>query len=133
MRVTDLGIARVWRPDNSSDTSGTPGYMGNIAHSSLFLLTLLAPEVMCRQNHGVAADYYALGVMVYEFMLGKVSSIVLKPSLKFGSPQRPYLGKSRKEIRDNILAKQVQIKKEDVPAGWSLEAADFANRVENLS
>lgn len=34
MRVTDLGIARVWNPDNAKDTSGTPGYM--------------APEVMCR-------------------------------------------------------------------------------------
>ena len=29
-RITDLGIARIWRPDNSSDTSGTPGYMGMI-------------------------------------------------------------------------------------------------------
>ena len=29
VRVTDLGIARVWRPDNAKDTSGTPGYMGN--------------------------------------------------------------------------------------------------------
>ncbi len=29
VRITDLGIARVWRPENSSDTSGTPGYMGN--------------------------------------------------------------------------------------------------------
>lgn len=28
MRITDLGIARVWNPDNSKDTSGTPGYMG---------------------------------------------------------------------------------------------------------
>lgn len=28
LRITDLGIARVWKPDNSSDTSGTPGYMG---------------------------------------------------------------------------------------------------------
>jgi serine/threonine protein kinase len=28
MRVTDLGIARVWNPDNAKDTSGTPGYMG---------------------------------------------------------------------------------------------------------
>ncbi len=34
LRITDLGIARVWRPDNAKDTSGTPGYM--------------APEVMCR-------------------------------------------------------------------------------------
>lgn len=58
LRVTDFGIARVWKPDNSSDTSGTPGYM--------------APEVMCRQNHGVAADYYAVGVIAYECMIGKV-------------------------------------------------------------
>ena len=28
MRITDLGIARVWNPDNAKDTSGTPGYMG---------------------------------------------------------------------------------------------------------
>ena len=28
VRVTDLGIARKVRNDNSSDTSGTPGYMG---------------------------------------------------------------------------------------------------------
>ena len=54
------------KPENYQDTSGTPGYM--------------APEVMCRQNHGFAADYYALGVIVYENMMGK----------------RPYLGRSRK-------------------------------------
>jgi len=27
------------------------------------------------------------------------------------------------------MAKQVQIKKEDIPEGWSREAADFINRV----
>lgn len=37
---------------NNHETSGTPGYM--------------APEVMCRQNHGVAIDYFALGVILYE-------------------------------------------------------------------
>lgn len=81
LRITDLGIARVWNPENAKDTSGTPGYM--------------APEVMCRQNHGVAVDYFAMGVIAYECMFGK----------------RPYQGKDRKEIRDHILAKQVQIKK----------------------
>jgi serine/threonine protein kinase len=30
VRLTDFGIARIWREDNSSETSGTPGYMGNI-------------------------------------------------------------------------------------------------------
>jgi serine/threonine protein kinase len=34
LRITDMGIARILKTDNSSDTSGTPGYM--------------APEVMCR-------------------------------------------------------------------------------------
>ena len=39
------------------------------------------------------------------------------------------MGKTRKEIRDHILAKQVQIKKNDIPPGWSIEAADFVNRL----
>lgn len=30
MRVTDLGVAKMWTPENSKDTSGTPGYMGII-------------------------------------------------------------------------------------------------------
>ena len=34
----------------------------------------MAPEVMCRQNHGIAVDYFALGVIVYEFMLGRVNN-----------------------------------------------------------
>ena len=46
LRITDLGIARVWRPDNAKDTSGTPGYMGFLYHFKNNLL--LAPEVMCR-------------------------------------------------------------------------------------
>ena len=34
LKLTDLGIGRFKKPDNSKDTSGTPGYM--------------APEVMCK-------------------------------------------------------------------------------------
>jgi len=93
-----MGIAWIWNPDNASETSGTPGYM--------------APEVMCWQNHTIAVDYFAVGVIGYEFMLGKW----------------PYVGKSRKEIWDAILAKQVSIKKYDIPEGWSLESADFINK-----
>lgn len=88
IRVTDFGIARVWRPDNAQDTSGTPGYM--------------APEVMCRQNHGVSVDYFAVGVMAFECMFGRVRSLlVAKPFLietlcweiQKGD-QRPYLIKA---------------------------------------
>ncbi len=61
LRVTDFGIARIWNPDNAKETSGTPGYM--------------APEVMCRQNHGVSVDYFAVGVIAFESMMGRVSSL----------------------------------------------------------
>jgi serine/threonine protein kinase len=49
VRVTDLGIARIWTPENSQDTSGTPGYMGNLTFQ-YWQLTIfsIAPEVMCR-------------------------------------------------------------------------------------
>ena len=99
LKITDLGIARVWNPDNSKDTSGTPGYM--------------APEVMCKQPHGVAVDYFAMGIIGYECMFGR----------------RPYTGRNRKEIREHILAKQIQIKRVEIPQGWSIEAADFINRL----
>ena len=77
LRLTDFGVARILTPENASETSGTPGYM--------------APEVMCRQNHGLAADYFAVGVIAYECMQGR----------------RPYVGRSRREIREQILCKQV--------------------------
>lgn len=73
----------------------------------------MAPEVMCRQNHGVAVDYFALGVIVFECIFGF----------------RPYWGKCWKEIRDQILAKQVRIRWNDVPLDWSLEACDFCNKL----
>ena len=50
----------------------------------------LAPEVMCRQNHGVAVDYFAVGVMAYECMFGRVNLfiIILNRDLTWGSRGR---------------------------------------------
>ena len=73
----------------------------------------MAPEVMCHKNHSFAADYFAIGVLGYEMMMGR----------------RPYQGKDRREIRDHILSKQASVKVDDVPHGWSKEAADFVNKV----
>ena len=58
LRVTDLGVSREVKPNNAEDTSGTPGYM--------------APEVICKNNHSFPVDFFALGVIAYEFMTGKV-------------------------------------------------------------
>ncbi len=59
VRITDFGIAKQYQKDNSSETSGTPGYM--------------SPEVMCAQNHTFLVDYFAVGVIGYEFLCGRVS------------------------------------------------------------
>lgn len=32
---------------------------------------------MCRQNHTFAADYFALGVIAFEFMMGRVLLIYI--------------------------------------------------------
>lgn len=102
LHITDLGISRIWSPENSKETSGTPGYM--------------APEVMFRQNHGVGSDYFAVGVIAYEIMMRI----------------RPYRGKSKKDIRDQILAKQICISQEEIPKNWTNEAADFMNKVRDI-
>lgn len=52
----------MWREENAQDTSGTPGYM--------------APEVMCRQNHTTSVDFFAVGVIAYESMFGRVRDLV---------------------------------------------------------
>ena len=61
IKITDFGIARKLNEDEQKDGiidgSGTPGYM--------------APEVMCRLKHNYLADYYALGIMMYEIMFRK--------------------------------------------------------------
>ena len=97
--LSDFGIAKVQGyGPTAKNTSGTTGYM--------------APEVLCGQEHTILVDYFALGVICFELMNG----------------YRPYQGNNRKEIKENVMAKQVSIKKCEIPMGWSAEAADFINK-----
>ena len=99
LRITDFGIAKIFQNINSTETSGTPGYM--------------SPEVIIGHNHNQVVDYFALGVLTHEFMIGK----------------RPYLGKNRKEIKEKIITSQFIITKDKIPLGWSMDAADFINKL----
>ena len=67
-RITDFGIAKM-ETNNvlpvKFESSGTPGYM--------------APEILCKMPYSFASDFFALGVIVYELILG----------------HRPYEGKNR--------------------------------------
>ena len=73
----------------------------------------MAPEVMKAKNHSYAVDFFALGIIGYEFMLGR----------------RPYNGPSRREIKEQMLSKSVEITFGEIPNGWSEDAADFCNKL----
>lgn len=107
IKLTDFGIARTWSPNNSNDTSGTPGYMGK----KIFLIE--APEVVGAKPHGFAVDYWALGVILYELMMGR----------------RPYPGVYRKEYKERIMNTNIQIKEEEKPDMWSEDARDIINNL----
>ncbi|CAI2372278.1 unnamed protein product [Moneuplotes crassus] len=97
VHITDFGISKKMRPNNKVDTSGTPGYM--------------APEIMCRQNYNYSVDYFAVGVIAFECMFQR----------------RPFLGRTKREIRDYMCNTDVQIRQSKIPFGWSYESADFIN------
>ena len=100
VRITDFGVAKKNLKDNSSETSGTPGYM--------------APEVLCALNHSFQVDFFALGVIIFEFMNG----------------YRPYLGRNRKEIKEAVIAKQIHVhRKQLFENGWSFESGDLINKL----
>jgi serine/threonine protein kinase len=58
--LTDLGLAKAWDEDHtdlrSASMIGTPCYM--------------APEVIRESGHGVGFDFWALGILLFEMMVG---------------------------------------------------------------
>lgn len=99
VHLTDFGVAKYWRSHNSENTSGTPGYM--------------APEVMAHKDHTYSVDFYALGVIMCEFITGR----------------RPYFGKNRQEIKEQMMARQAVVTEKIIMGKWSVEAIDFCNQL----
>ena len=100
LKLTDFGIAKkVNEPFTPKEVRGTPEYM--------------APELLYENTANISSDYYSLGIMAYEFMKGI----------------RPYLFQSKEEFTNIINKIKIIIKKHDLPDGWSIESADFINRL----
>ena len=99
LRITDFGIAKKYVVNNKKDTSGTVGY--------------LAPEILCNQNHTYSIDYSAVGIIAYELAYG----------------HRPYIGRSKHEVKQLILTQQAHIDYDELPNGYQDEAADFINQL----
>jgi serine/threonine protein kinase len=71
----------------------------------------MAPEVLQRENHSFEVDYFALGVLLYECMVGR----------------RPYQGRTRNEVRESMAEKDVKLTKNNKIKGWSRHAGEFIN------
>mgnify|MGYP002626055662 FL=1 len=100
LRLTDFGVAKIIKGENNVDTSGTPGYM--------------APEVILGRNHSFPVDFFAIGVIGYELLLGR----------------RPYRGKNRKEIKKLMNdKKEILIEPEDhINNKYSNNCINFINQ-----
>jgi serine/threonine protein kinase len=98
LRITDFGIANISGKENANNISGTAGYM--------------APEVLCCKEHTVVADYYSLGVILYEM----------------AKTTRPYEGVDKKEIREKMLKKQAKLICNDGHV-FSQAAVHFINKL----
>ena len=89
LHLTDFGIAMECpKGVDVVSASGTPGYM--------------APEAIINKPHDFGVDYFALGVIIYELMKG----------------ERPYQGKNRKEIKDQMFILEIKLGNEDLPEDW---------------
>ena len=100
LHLTDFGIAMEYQKDGVLSASGTPGYM--------------APEAIINKPHDFCVDYFALGVIVYELMLG----------------ERPYQGKNRKEIKEQMFSLEIKLDDDDMPEDWEdNNILDFINNL----
>jgi serine/threonine protein kinase len=79
IKITDFGISEDIITENSHQNIGTIGYM--------------APEVAKGENHGPTSDFFGLGVIMYEFILG----------------ESPFKSCERNELIKEMEAKEIKI------------------------
>ena len=87
LKLGDFGIAQVFHLNNSATPEGS--------------LRFAAPEIVCRQNYGIASDYFPLGIMLYRIMFN----------------QLPYLSNSFEEYVFNMLRNPVVANYDNIPYG----------------
>lgn len=105
LNLGDFGISKKMRKNvEIKDKSGTPGY--------------LSPELIQKKKQTFACDYFSLGIVIYEMIFLK----------------RPFTGKTRQEVANNILHKHIKLKKSNLPkifydSPTADDLADFVTRL----
>mmetsp|Transcript_9464 Transcript_9464/g.25678 ORF Transcript_9464/g.25678 Transcript_9464/m.25678 type:complete len:283 (-) Transcript_9464:161-1009(-) len=95
LKVTDFGFAKRIDPASKTWTlCGTPEY--------------LAPEIILNKGHGKAVDWWALGILIYEMLVG----------------YPPFYSDDRMQLYQNILAGKIEY-----PSFVNRTARDLINRL----
>lgn len=102
--LTDFGLSR----EGVYDHLVAKSFCGSIAY--------LAPEMLRRQGHGKAVDWYLLGVLIYEMVVGappyyaqnkqEIFQNIDKGTLKIPS----YLSKEAKSLLQRLLEKEPNLR-----------------------
>ena len=99
MRLTDFGLSKMDITDNNAySVCGTPEY--------------LAPEILYKQGHGKPVDWWCLGSLIYEMVVGlppfySKSRPELFDKIKFSNPNiPPYASHKLRNILESFFQKK---------------------------
>lgn len=125
IKLTDFGLSKIGLINNTIDLSGPESDASprkssrhfqkskeeeRIRHSAVGTPDYLAPEILLGTEHGYAADWWSVGIILFELITGIPPFTAARPEIIF----------------DNILNGKMPWP--DVPGQMSYEAQDLINR-----
>ena len=100
LHLTDFNISKKIRKNKPIlNKSGTIGY--------------LSPEVILNKPQNFASDFYAVGIICYELVMGKI----------------PFNGRNKKELAEKILYKKIALNEHNMLGDYSVLMGDFINKL----
>ncbi|KAL7087119.1 hypothetical protein ACP275_13G046400 [Erythranthe tilingii] len=127
IKLTDFGLSKVGLIDSTDDLSGPSAFLEDDApkagvhssqkreerkkHSVVGTPDYLAPEILLGMGHGMTADWWSVGVILFELLVGIP----------------PFNAEHPQQIFDNIINRDIPWPK--IPDEMSYEAYDLINKL----